>query len=315
MHLTNNAEILADSIASGVRLTTLLVTMPRSIIPQLEKHRVFSISMESSRAIPVKKRIRAVMENPVMPIRWGEAQSGMVADEELDDASREEAECIYLEARDAAVNAAERLLSLRTGKAVQKEVVNRLLEPFAWVRCIISATEWANFFALRLAKDAQPEMQRVAQVMKAAMDGSEPKPLETGEWHLPLILMKDKLEALAREPSPFSPKAEDGWRQLPLVAAARCARISYLTHKGVRDVDADMGLYEKLASKGHMTPLEHPAVVADTDRMGGLMRWWHGDVVYAEETRHSGDVFIGNFRAPWVQLRKTIPGEAVFRGG
>lgn len=292
------AAILADSIASGVRLTTILVTMPRFLLPQFEKHRVFSISAESSRAVPVRKRIREVQENPVVPLHWGRAQAGMVAKEELRDVEQEEARAVWLKARDEAVRHAEWLLRLGEGEAaVHKQVANRLLEPFLWVRLIVSATEWDNFFALRLAEDAQPEMQKVAQVMKAAMDGSEPTELLPEMWHLPLVRGEDR-----------------GEENLSHLSAARCARISYLTHDGRRDVAADRALYEKLASKGHMTPLEHPAVVADTDKMEGATRWWHEDRVYAEETRHSSDIFIGNFRAPWVQLRKTIPGEAVFRG-
>lgn len=39
----------------------------------------------------------------------------------------------------------------------------------------------------------------------------------------------------------------------------RCARVSYLTHFGKRDVQADLDLHDKLASSGHWSPFEHAA--------------------------------------------------------
>lgn len=299
---TYYAEVLADSIASDVRLTTLYVVMPRFLLPQFEKHRVFSISAESNRAVPVRKRIEEARTCPVTPLHWGMAQSGMVAKRELSPAAKKEAEAVWLRARNAAVYYAEELLALdgdESEESAHKQVVNRLLEPFLWVKMIVTATEWENFFALRLAANAQPEIQRVASCMFEAMDNSTPKQLNPGEWHLPMTRADDKGEA-----------AEN----LPKLAAARCARISYATHDGRRDVAADLALYEKLASNGHMTPLEHAAVVAETtwDRQGNLL-FVDSGITYGAETEYN-PCFIGNFRSPWVQLRKTIPGEAVFRG-
>lgn len=52
--------MLADSIASGVRLTTLQVTMPRIVLAEFNTHRMLSRNSASSRAIPVEKRIAQV---------------------------------------------------------------------------------------------------------------------------------------------------------------------------------------------------------------------------------------------------------------
>jgi len=65
--MTYAAKIIADSIASGVRLTTMEVCFPRFILAEFNTHRVFSRNSASSRAIPVERRIAQVRENPFVP--------------------------------------------------------------------------------------------------------------------------------------------------------------------------------------------------------------------------------------------------------
>jgi len=144
----------------------------------------------------------------------------------------------------------------------------------------VSATEWENFFALRTDAAAQPEMQITAKAMLAAYEGRRPNPLGIDEWHLPFIDAADIW--LAHMPE------MDRVR----ISTARCARVSYLTHDGRRDEDADIALHDRLLASGHMSPFEHAAHVSD-----------------------QRDGFIGNFRAPWWQYRKMLDGEAVWRGG
>jgi hypothetical protein len=80
------AKIIADSISpAGVRLTTLQVTFPRFILAELSRHRMFSLSVESSRAIPVKKRIERVESAPFIPEQFGQNRKGMQASSLLDD--------------------------------------------------------------------------------------------------------------------------------------------------------------------------------------------------------------------------------------
>jgi len=55
--------------------------------------------------------------------------------------------------------------------------VNRILEPFAWITVIVTATEWANFFTQRTHEDAQPELKHIADMMLAAYRASTPRPL------------------------------------------------------------------------------------------------------------------------------------------
>lgn len=60
--------------------------------------------------------------------------------------------------------------------------------------------------------------------------------------------------------------------QLRLVSVARCARVSYLTHDGVRDVQADLKLAETLRTNGHFSPWEHVAHSCD-GRWGNFKGW------------------------------------------
>ena len=160
-----------------------------------------------------------------------------------------------------------------------KQLANRLLEPFLWHTVIVTATEWGNFWGLRISPFAQPEIQRPAALMREAMDASVPKVLQPGEWHAPLTVDRENL-VLERYTE----------REIAEISAARCARVSYLTHDGKRDPKADLALYDKLVEPGHMAPLEHVATPN------------------SKNTEHD---FVGNFcgwfsSASWFQTSKTF---------
>ena len=271
------ARVLADSIASGVRLTTLEVTMPRIVLAEFNTHRMLSRNSASSRAIPVEKRIAAIRENPFVPDAFAANQRGMQAGEALSEGEQERARRWWLEGRDHACSVAEDLARL----GVHKQWANRLIEPYAWHTVIVTATEWENFFALRCSPEAQPEIRRAAELMSNAMTASVPRALAPSCWHLPLVDERDD---------------DVAGHLLPQISIARCARVSYLTHDGRRDPKTDLELYRRLLTSGHMSPFEHVARVA------------------RHLEREELGAFVGNFRAPWVQYRKTIAGESVFKG-
>jgi hypothetical protein len=268
-----SAKIIADSISEfGDRLTTMEITFPRMVLAEFNTHRMFSRNSASSRAIPVEKQLERIMNDPFIPSYWGKNQSGMQANEELDEESQLRARDAWIMARDEAFIQAKKMMSL----GVHKQITNRILEPFMWHTVIVTATEWSNFFALRAHEDAQPEIRTIAETMKALYAVSEPVKREVGDWHLPYIQDEER----------------DGiWEHSILackVSAARCARVSYLTHDGVRDLKADLALYERLVSGGHMSPLEHVAVPQEPGITSG-----------------------SNFRG-WLQFRKTIINEHDF---
>lgn len=80
-----SAKIVADSISpQGHRLTTMEIVFPRYILAELNTHRVLSKNSASSRAIPLPKMIKSVLENTFMPMAWQKHHSGMQGTEYLD---------------------------------------------------------------------------------------------------------------------------------------------------------------------------------------------------------------------------------------
>lgn len=263
-------KILADSLnSSGSRLTSMEITFPRIILAEFNTHRVFSRNSASSRAIPFEKMVAMVESDPFVPGYWGQNQRGMQAEKQISDEDARLAVFVWHNARNTALNHAEQLHRL----GVHKQTVNRLLEPFMWHTVIVTSSEWDNFFALRDSPMAQPEMQTIAKMMREAYLSSEPAQLRAGQWHAPYYTMPHEWEA-----------SHDEEMEAAMRCAARCARVSYLTHDGKEDPDADLALANRLLSAGHMSPFEHVAK----------------DVSY---------FMSGNFGTGWKQLRKFFPNE------
>lgn len=260
--MTITAKVICDSLGlNGVRITTLELFYPRFIHAEFMTHRMFSRNASSSRAIPVEKVIESVAMDSAMPIHWGKNQKGMQAHEELSPAGADEARNAWLNAKEAAVSIASYMNKL----GAHKQIVNRILEPFAHIRVIVTATEWDGFFRLRDHADAQPEIRELARQIKAAMKGSKPKQLGAGGWHLPYV-DDAALEAandyiLHRVPfTDHGSHREAVLGVLLAVSAARCARVSYRLHDGrVPEIEADIKLAGDLGRDQHMSPFEHQA--------------------------------------------------------
>jgi thymidylate synthase ThyX len=257
-----SARVLLDSRApSGARLTTLEVRYPRFIHSEMMTHRAFSRNAASSRAIPIKKMIAAVREEPALPVYWGRNQTGMSAREAIAPDGESRARAEWQSALDDALRHAERLAAQDID--LHKQLVNRLLEPFAWITVIITATDWANFFTQRCHPDAQPEIKHIAEIMLGAYRASVPAAVDLGRWHLPLIQADER--ALPDE-------------QLCKLSVARCARVPYLTHDGKRDLERDLELYERLlggGANGHWSPFEHVATPAsDAEQRSANFAGW-----------------------------------------
>lgn len=148
-----NAKIVADSIApNGCRITTMLVTMPRFILAEFNTHRMFSRNSASSRAIPFRKMLKMVQENPFIPIAWQVDHKGMQGNEYITDPLAING-CIeaWLQYRDSCVLSAQVLRAEDNTdvKPLTKQLCNRTLENFMYHQVLVTATEWENFFALR----------------------------------------------------------------------------------------------------------------------------------------------------------------------
>ncbi len=251
-----DARVLLDSVApNGVRLTTLEVTFPRFVLAEWNTHRSFSRNSASSRAVPTAKLIERVENDPVVPLEWGRNRAGMSACETLAEEDAQAARGEWLRARDDAAAHARRLLELK----VHKQELNRILEPFLWHTVVVTATEWTNFFALRCAENAQPEIRQPALLMREAMARSTPRIVPQGDWHTPLLQDDERLLDVETRKR---------------VSAARCARVSYLTHEGTREIEKDLELYERLRSDRHLSPFEHVATPGEDRAFHANFRGW-----------------------------------------
>lgn len=293
-----SAQIICDSVSpNGVRLVTMVVRFHRFILAELNTHRVFSRNSASSRAIPSAKMLESVRTDMAKPVKWGKNQSGMQAYEELGPGAAVLAEVRWGEAGMKAAELSENLA--KTG--VHKQICNRLIEPFLYHTAVITATEWDNFFHQRCSEFAQPEMRALADAMQMAFFTHEPKFINYGGWHLPFIDENDyvpaqriaefnRYGAVISEYDIFE-ITRDIIEIYKKVSVARCARVSYMTHDGKRDLEEDLALYDKLTKGMHWSPFEHVATpLEDT------------------HSTSSKDRFCGNFRG-WRQFRKMFEGE------
>lgn len=263
-----SAEVVAHSVWEDEPLVSFRATCPSVVQYHLLRHRAFSFSFASMRAIPTKKIIEQVEANPFIPSAWPKNKSGMSAVENIDAASVPVAELTWEAAlRDALYNA--RCLS-ETG--VHKEIVNRLLAPFAYTTCIISTTMpgLENFFAQRIHPDAQPEMQLLARKMREALEASTP--VEQA-LHIPF----------GTPSAPSMRTVKSLYEEEMIRAISKCARVSYGRELEERSFEEDKGLVVRLARDKHFSPFEHVGFA---------------DYAYWDNDDHSG-----NFRQPWNQAR------------
>jgi hypothetical protein len=263
-----SARVIADSVAkdTGYRVTTLEVRLHRFMLAEFNTHRAFSRNSASSRAIPVHKQMVTVAEEPAVPLLWPSERKGMQGGPPLPTYKARAARETWLRARDEMVECAETLTTL----GVHKSVVNRLLEPFLPHTVIATATDWGDFYAQRTPPQdggeplAQSEIVAPALLMRKAYLASTPVELTLGQWHLP-YLDDWELKSMPVE-------------QAKQVSVARCARVSYLTQNGTRDVAEDITLHRRLvnANPPHWSPFEHVATPAAKDEpVKGNFTGWH----------------------------------------
>lgn len=248
-----SVKLVLDSVNPfGNRLTTFEVELPKFLLAQLNTHRQLSRNAASSRAIPLKRFRELATYTPDV---WWANDKGMQPIAPMREGYTS-AEFAWHAARTAALEEHEHMEQY----GVHKQQANRILEPFAMVKVLVSATEWDNFLNLRLSAGAQDEIQDVAQQIGRFLLDNDPtyRPwlgeayvagISTShDWHIPYLQPADEFGS-AVHPS-----------QYPKMCAGRCARVSYLNHDGTRDPFKDLELAERLIKDGHLSPFEHVAV-------------------------------------------------------
>lgn len=224
---------------------------PRYIHSELMTHRQFSRNAASSRATPTRVLVEEVRKNPVFFDEVRLNQKGMTGGELVGDDVLKEFKRQWGDAANTAADYAENWLKM----GIAKQTVNRILEPFLPIRTIVTATDIDNFFKLRLAPDAQPEIQSLAKAMN---ESREKAGVSVEEVHIPYAeYFTDKTEHLVTR------------------AIAACARVSVARNDGKKTTyEEDLAFTKRLLSAGHMTPFEHVAyATSHKGRYANLSDW------------------------------------------
>jgi len=265
MHTTVKLIQYSES-QDGVSLATMELVYPRFIHSEFMTHRVFSRNAASSRAIPIKSMMEQVCNDPAMPTYWGLNKAGMQAGDKHSSTPT----CAYAwkQAAKRAVESAKELDAL----GLHKQLVNRVLEPFQWMKTVVTSTDWDNFFDLRCHPDAQPEIQDLAIMMKAALLESKPVQVAQDEWHVPYV---DRIRMHSNRLAYFTGDLEVTKDQALRISASCCAQVSY---RNLDDsLDKAIKIYDRLigSKPAHASPFEHQATpqVAGYIRSGNLRGW------------------------------------------
>lgn len=246
----------------GKRVTTMELKYWRAIHSEIMTHRDRARNAASSRAIPFYRESNGevvpnctyamLCNDPFMPQYIGREQRGMQSGAQLGALDMLEAHSIIKEMLEFNLNSCMKLFDM----GVHKSIINRYLEPWSYITVVMTATEWKNFFRLRIHEAAEKHFQELARMMQTALEQSTPTFIDEGQWHLPYITEQDVYECASLT---TEPKAQKG--MLKRISAARCARVSYLNHDGKRSVQDDLRLFSTLIETDpnviHASPLEH----------------------------------------------------------
>lgn len=309
-----SATVVCDSLSpAGVRLTTVQVTAHRFILAEINTHRMLSRNYRSSRAVPVKKLLEEVRTNPAMPVFWGKNQAGMQAAEELTGTELAMVKTMWRSAANSAVAWAEGMAQV----GLHKQTANRVLEPFLYVHGVITATEWDNFFGLRLHRMAMPEFKALADAIWPAIKHSVPMNLEPGQWHLPYVGPTDHNRLWCeREDKSENLNAAEVQRRLLITSVARCARVTASSFETGKEStwSEDLRTYARLNIPGtdyhdpsepiHASPAEHQATPDKNYHLNSIEMFDPYYRGYRWETPQEHGNFTG-----WRQYRKMLPGE------
>lgn len=221
--------------------------------------------------------MQAVENDPFIPEKFGKPIKGMGAKEYWPTNSIEHARLSFAWQEHLLHT---RILVRKYAEIANKEDLNRLLEPFMYHTALITATEFDNFFKLRTNSAADWKIKRIADLMYEAYyeceqpeGNSNIQKLKVGEWHCPLVSLEDyaAINALLMFDNNYIRTIEQkGIEEIQQeivkkISVARCARVSYLTHAGKRDIEKDLELFERLRTSGHYSPFEHVATPAICD--------------------------------------------------
>jgi hypothetical protein len=250
---------------------------------------MFSRNAQSSRAVPVGSTISANKIH-VKPYVWGKNKAGMSSTEVLTPFRKNLAALMWNTTAKLCFGSSWLLSNI----GLHKQWANRMTEWCSNIKVIITATEWENFFWLRIDEDAaQPEMVELAKLIKFVMDYSVPEKLEVGQWHLPYIQIRRMDGKWFNDVYYDSDGQQISLQTAQQISASCCAQISY--RKLNESNEKALEIYGRLfnGAKPHESPVEHQG----TPVGGTLIGETHFDT--------QGNIWSGNFKG-WIQLRQIM---------
>lgn len=312
------ANLIQHSVdyRTGKQIYTFELLIHRFVLAEFNTHRVFSRNSASSRAIPLAKNIEYILNSPAIPVKWGKNQAGMQAKENLNEHDSSWAEAFWLTARDSAIGFARLLTKLN----VHKQLANRILEPWAYQKIVMTTTEIANWDWLRNDEEAQPEIEVVAKAMQEEIDNSLPFELGPGEWHVPYV---NRRRDSAGEIVYFLEEYFDGVQdpveriltaeEAKVISSSCSAQVSY--RKLDESLEKARGIVDRMitARRVHASPFEHQATPMQSTNYQQWLQSDSWDLEWEEGITHvdrEGHFWSGNFQG-WIQNRQLIPGNAV----
>lgn len=309
------AEIIQYSKnKDGKEIITYSLKYGLIVHAEMLRHRLLTNNVKSNRAVSMKQIRSEVLKDPYVPVKFGKQQKGMVSSSEFDFKNAGVCRWLWKTARYPAVFVHWVLEKL----GLHKEVTNRILNPWQWVRETLTATEFDNFYHLRLHKDAQKDIQVIAQAMLEAKKNyspSEIEPLTQGEYHVPYVFR------YRNDTGVLGYYDNDGTRlstqEAIEASCARCARSSYDNHDGTKALyhkthnskgRSDKEIYQSLVNSNpvHGSCAEHQATPMEIPYneywfVDGSNGWVDG-VTHVDK---HGSYWSGNFRG-FVQYRQTL---------
>lgn len=183
---------------------------------------------------------------------------------------------------------------------LHKQWVNRPLEWQQNIKVVVTATEWENFFNLRLdSMTVQPEMVELARMIKREVDLTTPIDLQPGEWHLPYIdayrnPVTGKLQYFVDDDELTLPEAKT-------ISASCCAQVSY------RNLNKDLYKAEQIVARlsdrddPHLSPFEHQATPMQVNTEDYCQDWEPGITHMGRDMRFWSANFCG-----WIQNRQLM---------
>ncbi len=299
------------------RLDSMYLKFGKFLIGERNRHRCFSLSDRSSRAVPPEKLIAEIRcgEGIAVPAKFRGRAKGMGGGDELIGDELIEAQLGWIEDALDSADAAEHAALRGEGK----DTVNRRIDWCIYMHSLQTGTRdgWLNFLGLRLDGGADESIRVLAQQCFMVYVASAQQFLRPGEWHTPFVCDDDEelwkfLELAGRSGDLHDSMILNARLQL---SAARSAHLSYNDHETGQRMTMDRALLivQKLRDSRplHASPFEHQATPDAINVYDSGIDF--GDI--GEENVRRNMVWEhpeqhGNLYG-WRQQRKTIPGEAV----